>query len=144
MVRVKLVADAQQLLEAFDIRKKVFVEEQQVPSDEEYDEFETSSRHFLAYDAQGYPCGTARWRVTPKGVKLERFAVLENQRGKGVGAALVAKVLEDIDQQPDVSDKVKYLHAQLTAMPLYSKFDFKPVGDEFLECGIRHYLMKRG
>lgn len=143
MVPVKLVVDQQQLEQAFEIRKQVFVEEQQVPAEEEYDEFENIARHFLAYDGAGEPCGTARWRITPKGVKLERFAVLEKQRGKGIGAALVQKVLEDIGDQPNTDGLTKYLHAQITAMPLYAKFDFKPVGDEFLECGIRHYLMRK-
>ncbi|AHM59714.1 acyltransferase [Flammeovirgaceae bacterium 311] len=143
MVQVKLVADQQQLESAYEIRCKVFVVEQQVPAAEEYDEFETSSRHFLAYGADGLPCGTARWRYTPKGIKLERFAVLEEYRGKGVGAALVQKVLEDIAPQPDARGKTLYLHAQLTAMPLYAKFGFKPEGPEFLECDIRHYLMKK-
>lgn len=143
MVQVKLVADQQQLEAAFDIRRKVFVEEQQVPAAEEYDEFETSSRHFLAYSAGGAACGTARWRYTPKGIKLERFAVLEEYRGKGVGSALVQKVLDDIALQPEAKGKMQYLHAQLTAMQLYARFGFKPEGPEFLECDIRHFLMKK-
>ncbi|WP_224995997.1 GNAT family N-acetyltransferase [Cesiribacter sp. SM1] len=143
MVQVKQVANQQQLDAAFEIRRKVFVVEQEVPAEEEYDEFEESSRHFLAYTAEGLPCGTARWRYTPKGIKLERFAVLGEQRGKGAGAALVQKVLDDISSQPDADGKTLYLHAQITAMPLYSKFGFKPDGPEFLECGIRHYLMKK-
>jgi predicted GNAT family N-acyltransferase len=143
MVRVEKIANQQQLEAAFDIRRKVFVEEQQVPAEEEYDEYEASSRHFLALDSSGKPCGTARWRTTPKGIKLERFAVLADARGKGVGAALVASVLEDIAQQPHAAQRELYLHAQLTAMPLYAKFGFKPEGEEFEECGIRHYLMKK-
>lgn len=143
MVRVKQVTDQQQLDAAFDIRREVFVEEQQVPAEEEYDEFETSSRHFLAYDAEGNPCGTARWRYTANGIKLERFAVLEKQRGRGVGSALVKGLLEDVAVHPEAKGKKLYLHAQLTAMPLYAKYDFRPEGDEFLECGIRHYKMTR-
>ena len=143
MVRVELVANPGQLEAAFEIRRKVFVEEQQVPAEEEYDEFEKTARHFLAYDSAGLPCGTARWRYTPKGVKLERFAVLQSCRGKGVGSALVQKVLLDIAAQPEAAAKPRYLHAQVTAMPLYEKFGFKPEGPEFLECDIRHYLMKQ-
>lgn len=141
MVRVEQVIDQHQLQEAFEIRRKVFVEEQEVPAEEEYDEFEDTSRHFLAYDAAGIPCGTARWRYTDKGIKLERFAVLASHRAKGVGAALVQRLLQDIADQPDAVEKKLYLHAQTTAMPLYAKFDFKPEGEEFLECDIRHYRM---
>lgn len=143
MIRVDTVSSQQQLDEAFEIRREVFVEEQAVPAEEEYDEYETIARHFLAFDEQGRSCGTARWRFTPKGIKLERFAVLQRARGKGVGAALVQKVLEDVAAQPDTTGKTCYLHAQLTAMPLYAKFGFAPEGEEFLECGIRHYLMKK-
>lgn len=143
MIRVDTVNSQQQLDEAFEIRREVFVEEQAVPADEEYDEYETSARHFLAFDEHSRPCGTARWRFTLKGIKLERFAVLQSARGKGVGAALVKKVLEDVGAQPETAGKTCYLHAQVTAMPLYAKFGFKPEGDEFLECGIRHYLMKK-
>jgi predicted GNAT family N-acyltransferase len=143
MVRVELVSSKQQLDSAFSIRREVFVVEQQVPADEEYDEWEGTSRHFLAYDEKGSPCGTARWRHTTKGIKLERFAVLENYRNKGVGSALVKEVLQDVELQPDTASKILYLHAQLTAMPLYAKFGFVADGPEFLECGIKHHVMKK-
>ncbi len=125
---------------AFSIREQVFVQEQHVPADEEYDEFEDSSRHFLAF-AEGLPCGTARWRYTDKGIKLERFAVLKDYRSRKVGSALVQALLEDIKNQPQSAGKLLYLHGQLTAMPLYSKFGFTPIGDLFEECNIQHYKM---
>lgn len=143
MVQAELVTTQEQLEAAFEIRRKVFVEEQMVAAEEEYDEYENTSRHFLAVDANNVPCGTARWRYTPKGIKLERFAVLETHRGKGVGTALVQSVLHDIEAQPAAAGKTRYLHAQITAMPLYAKFGFTPEGDEFVECDIRHFLMKK-
>lgn len=124
----------------FQIRKEVFVQEQNVPEEEEYDEFETTSRHFLAR-CDGVPCGTARWRTTSEGVKLERFAVLKAHRGKGVGQALVRAVLNDVfSQQPEPIERI-YLHAQVSAMPLYTGFGFKAIGGQFDECGIQHYKM---
>ncbi|MFC5408298.1 GNAT family N-acetyltransferase [Larkinella bovis] len=124
----------------FAIREEVFVKEQHVPKEDEYDEFETLSRHFLA-KWDGIPCGTARWRRTSNGIKLERFAVLARYRGKGVGQALVRTVLEDVfSQQPEPIESV-YLNAQLSAMPLYAKFGFVAVGPQFEECGIQHYKM---
>src|SRR5690606_41970150 len=83
----------------FKIRELVSVIEQQVDAAEEYDEFETSSNHVLA-SIDGSPVGTARWRFTENGVKLERFAVLEEARGNGVGQALVAAVLADVEADP--------------------------------------------
>lgn len=126
---------------AFKIRELVFVIEQQVDKAEEYDEFETSSVHFLA-TIDGIPVGTARWRFTENGVKMERFAVLEEARGNGVGQALVAAVLSDVDADPMAKGKTKYLHSQLTAMPLYAKFGFQKVGEMFEECNIQHFKME--
>lgn len=139
-ISVKHIIAEEELEKAFGIRRNVFVMEQQVPENEEYDEFESSSRHFLAW-ADDTPCGTARWRFTDKGIKMERFAVLAAFRGKKVGTALVAAVLDDIRQHPESKGKTCYLHAQLSAMPLYAKFGFEAVGEMFSECNIWHYKM---
>ena len=141
MPSVEKITTKEGLQAAFDIRELVFVVEQEVDAVEEYDEFEDSSVHFLA-KVEGIPVGTARWRFTQNGVKMERFAVLKVARGKGVGQALVAAVLGDIDQHPDTNGKKKYLHAQIHAMPLYAKFGFQVVGDQFEECAILHYKME--
>jgi predicted GNAT family N-acyltransferase len=140
VITVKHITSPEDFKKAFAIREKVFVEEQQVPAEEEYDEFEDNSRHFLAL-ADGVPCGTARWRYTDKGVKLERFAVLAEYRSQKVGSALVQAVINDIQKEEQSKGKTLYLHAQLTAMPLYSKFGFQPIGDMFEECNIKHYKM---
>ena len=128
-------------MEAFGIREQVFVIEQKVDPKLERDEFEASAHHFLAKIA-GLPVGTARWRITEKGVKLERFAVLEEARGNGVGQALVEAVLEDIEKNAQSRNQVRYLNSQLQAIPLYLKFGFKKVGDVFEECNILHYRME--
>lgn len=141
MLTVEKITTKEGLQKAFDIRELVFVVEQEVDAAEEYDEFEESSVHFLAV-VGGTPVGTARWRFTSNGVKMERFAVLKEARSQGVGQALVAAVLEDIKQHPDAVGKKKYLHAQLHAMPLYAKFGFIAVGDQFEECAILHYKME--
>ncbi|GAB3921904.1 GNAT family N-acetyltransferase [Larkinella terrae] len=140
MIEVIQVNRPAELQQVFAIREEVFVKEQHVRSEDEYDEFEKISHHFLAY-FDGTPCGTARWRTTSYGIKLERFAVLAAFRGKGVGQELVRTVLEDVfSQQPEPIESV-YLNAQITAMPLYARFGFKAVGPMFEECGIQHYKM---
>lgn len=138
VIPVKNQAD---LDDIFQIREVVFVVEQEVDPDEEYDEFESTARHFKAL-VDGVPAGTARWRFTEKGIKLERFAVLKECRGKGVGQALVKAVLDDIQQHPDFNGKICYLHAQVSAMGLYEKFGFQKEGNLFMECNISHYKMK--
>ena len=142
-VTVKKIGSEPEMKKAFAIREEVFVKEQNVAKEDEYDEFEESATHFLAESREGVPFGTARWRYTSNGIKLERFAVMEGARGKGVGMALVEAVLEDIEKHPESDGKTIYLHAQLSAIPLYEKFGFKKYGEEFEECGIKHYQMKK-
>lgn len=135
MIEVKKVEEPKLLKQVFDIRRKVFVEEQNCPPELEW-EFEDESTHFLALVA-GLPAGAARWRRTEKGYKLERFAVLPEFREKGVGSALVKAVLQDL---PSGADYV-YLHAQVQAVKLYEKAGFVKEGEEFEEAGIQHYKM---
>ena len=142
MIKVIKVISGADLESVFNIRETVFVKEQEVPQEEEYDDFEESSTHFLAM-VGNEPAGTARWRTTDKGIKLERFAVLKSFRGMGVGQALVKTVLEDIMLQPENKRKLLYLHAQLPAVPLYAKFGFIKEGEQFMECNIAHYAMKK-
>lgn len=123
------------LQKAFAIRKTVFVDEQHCPEVLEYENDDVST-HFLAL-CDGIPCGAARWRRTGKGFKLERFAVLPQFRGKGVGAHLVKAVLADL---PETGRPV-YLNAQLSAIDFYTPFGFQPVGDYFEEAGIMHQQM---
>lgn len=138
---VTKVLTKEQLETIFKIREEVFVIEQEVDPSEEYDEFEDTSIHFLA-KVNNIPAGTARWRFTDNGIKLERFAVIKQRRGKGVGQSLVKAVLEDIAKNPDAKGKKLYMHAQLPAVPLYAKFGFDKVGDLFEECNIQHYKME--
>ncbi|MES2388507.1 MAG: GNAT family N-acetyltransferase [Bacteroidota bacterium] len=130
------------LQSAFAIRKLVFVTEQDVPADEEYDEFDmpTAARHYLAF-ADDMPCGTARYRQTENGIKLERFAVLKDYRSKGVGAVILRDILLDIDADPALEGRQIYLNAQVSAIPFYAKYGFIQVGDMFQECDIDHYKM---
>ncbi|UII27007.1 GNAT family N-acetyltransferase [Fulvivirga maritima] len=140
MLKAELVKDKEVLQKVYEIRREVFIEEQNVPEEEEYDEYEEVSYHFVAWDDLE-PCGAARWRETKDGVKLERFAVREPYRGKGVGSLLVKTVLEHIASLPETEGKKLYLNAQISAMPLYAKFDFKPEGERFMECDIEHQQM---
>jgi predicted GNAT family N-acyltransferase len=134
-IQVKKVTDPADLEKVFAIRREVFVGEQNCPPELEW-EHEEESNHFLL-TVNGVPAGASRWRKTDKGYKLERFAVLKNFRGRGVGQALVQAVLNDL---PDDADYV-YLHAQVQAVTLYERFGFEKTGPEFEEAGIRHYKM---
>lgn len=118
------------------IRKKVFVIEQKVRPEEEFDEFENESTHYLAY-CGARQVGTARWRFTGDGIKLERFAVIEKYRNLAIGTAILNKVLEDVKNE----GKKIYLHAQLPAVKFYERAGFVKEGDQFSECNIEHFKM---
>lgn len=140
MIEVTKINTPEDLSQSHKIRLEVFVDEQKVPVEEEMDEFENNSRHYLAR-VNGLAAGTARWRVTDKGIKLERFAVRKIFRRSGVGSALMKSILEEIKRSPDLNQREIYLHSQLDAMPLYSKFGFTKTGNIFEEAGIKHYKM---
>lgn len=135
LLQVNKIRTQEELESAFAIRKQVFVEEQGCPPELEW-ENEDVSHHFLAL-MDNHPCGACRWRKTDKGYKLERFAVLKEYRGKRVGQALVAAVLDDI---PDSASSI-YLNAQTDAVGLYAKFGFAVEGEPFEEAGIQHLRM---
>lgn len=135
-IQVNKLAENADRSVAYAIRKAVFIEEQAVDAELEY-EFEDESIHFLATQNQ-QPVGTARWRKTEKGIKLERFAVLKSHRNLGVGSALLKAILADVPPNAKL-----YLHAQLQAVPFYQKAGFKTDGAPFEEAGITHFLMLR-
>ena len=134
-IQIQLITTSDMLQQAFNIRREVFVIEQMVSETEEYDQ-EDISTHFIAlYD--GLPVGTARYRTTPNGIKLERFAILKSFRSRSVGSAILQHMLQELS----TFEGLIYLHAQLTAMGLYSKFSFEAIGEQFDEAGIQHYKM---
>jgi predicted GNAT family N-acyltransferase len=134
-VEVNKVSDVDSLKIVHAIRYEVFVNGQNCPAELERAN-EEESIHFLA-KVDSIPAGACRWRKTDNGYKLERFAVLKEFRGMGVGQQMVKTVLGDL---PNNAEYV-YLNSQLDAVPLYEKFGFVKEGPEFTEAGIRHYKM---
>lgn len=124
--------------EACAIRKQVFIEEQGVPQDLELDEFDPICWHALAFE--GPQCiGTGR--VVDMGMnqgQIGRMAVLANFRGKGVGRAILLKLIE-LAQTQKISSLI--LHSQVMAIPFYEKLGFTPQGPIYKEAGIDHRNM---
>lgn len=118
------------------VRHAVFVIEQAVPEDEEWDVLDAQSLHVIARDGQRRPIGTGR--LTPEG-KIGRMAVLSEWRGRGVGEAVLRVLLEAAAQRH--LKKVE-IHAQSHALGFYEKAGFEAYGEEFDECGIAHRHMR--
>jgi predicted GNAT family N-acyltransferase len=122
--------------QAFAIRRKVFVEEEGVDPELEYDANEETAHHYLLKVGEK-AIATARWRETEKGIKLERFAVLPEFRNRGLGEIILKEVLKDVIPV----GKVVYLHSQLRAVPFYERNGFVKKGEIFYEANMGHYLM---
>jgi predicted GNAT family N-acyltransferase len=119
------------------VRRAVFVDEQHVPEELEWDEFDEGCHHVLVTDSANRPVGAGR--VKPDG-HIGRMAVLNGCRGQGIGSAILAAILVYAEQQhyPRV-----FLHAQITAIPFYEKHGFIVYGDRFMDAGIPHRSMRR-
>jgi predicted GNAT family N-acyltransferase len=117
------------------VREMVFIREQGVPVELEWDEFDVACVHLLARDSLGNPIGTAR--LLPD-ASIGRMAVLKDWRGKGVGSALLHQLLKEAEnrQFPAVT-----LNAQIHAIRFYNRFGFQQIGSEFLDAGILHVKM---
>jgi predicted GNAT family N-acyltransferase len=119
------------------VRTPVFVEGQGVPVEIEQDGRDGECWHALATDRSGEPIGAGR--LSPEG-KIGRVAVLEEWRGRGVGAALMRCLLERADAEGLAET---YLHSQVDATGFYERLGFAPSGGEFVEAEIVHVKMVR-
>ena len=134
-IEIKQIINQTELEQAFAIRRQVFCVEQDVSEDIEMDKFDKVATHILAF-IDDKAVGTARWRFTAEGAKMERFAVLKDARGKGVGKALVKYTLGKLKDSNFI-----YLNAQESVIIFYEKFGFKVVGNRFYEADIPHKKM---
>jgi predicted GNAT family N-acyltransferase len=118
------------------VRRAVFVEEQNVPEELEWDDADHRASHVLATDCAGAPIGTGRLKAD---CYIGRMAVLKPWRDRGVGGAML-KALLAIAENKGCS--VVRLHAQTHAIGFYARYGFEAVGNEFDEAGIPHRLMQ--
>jgi predicted GNAT family N-acyltransferase len=120
------------------IREKVFIEEQEVTSQLEWDGMDKDAIHFLAFkDKKGVGC--ARAFVIQNRMQLGRMAVLREYRGEGIGSALIetAITLAKLNQLSGI-----YISAQCHAIDFYKKFGFEVTSDIYLDAEIPHRDMK--
>lgn len=136
----KQITNEEELQQAFKIREEVFVKEQGVPLEDEFDEYDQlngNCEHILVYH-EGEAVGTGRVRVVEGVGKLERICILKSYRKLGIGKVII-QGLENIAKEKGL-EKVK-LHGQTHAEGFYQKLGYETASDEFMEDGIPHYLM---
>lgn len=116
------------------VRNAVFIEEQHVPKEMEWDEFDNQSVHFLVLHNNN---AIATARLKPDG-QIGRIAVIKNYRHKGIARKLLTTVI--LHAKNNDFDMV-YLHAQKQTIDFYKQFDFIINGEEFIDAGIQHQAM---
>ncbi len=135
--RIVLGSWDEQKTHAQPIRLEVFVKEQRVPLELEWDEFDAHSIHALAFDAHGTPVGTGR--LLPDG-HIGRMAVLPSHRRSGVGSAILSALMQ---YSRNRGDHAVMLNAQIQVQEFYERHGFFREGEEFLDAGISHIRMRR-
>ncbi|HEY9068877.1 MAG TPA: GNAT family N-acetyltransferase [Candidatus Ozemobacteraceae bacterium] len=140
-VSVGVAVTPDDLERVFEIRRRVFVDEQHVPLDHERDAIDRRSVHVLAR-LDGEPAAAARIfpdAANPRIAWIGRLAVLPSARRAGVASAILAFLLERCRRE-GVS-RVR-LHAQTYVRELYARLGFEQRGDEFLEENLSHIEME--
>jgi predicted GNAT family N-acyltransferase len=118
------------------IRYEVFVIEQQVPVELEWDDMDALCLHAVAYGEEGQALGTGR--LLPDG-HIGRMAVSKRARAAGIGSAILLALMQHARQRGDLG---VLLNAQTHAEPFYLRYGFERHGDEFTEAGIPHIEMR--
>lgn len=139
MVETKWFYGAEGIQDALLIRRDVFVEEQKVPKEIEYDEWDQKAFHLVVYD-QGIPKATGRCILKEGIYSLGRIAVVKEARGQGFGDLVVRMLVRKAFQQ---GAKEVHLHAQLQVQDFYEKLGFEAYGEVYEEAGIDHISMVR-
>ena len=119
-----------------EIRRKVFIEEQKVPEELEWDKYDLDSFHVLAIDNHNRIIGCGR--LKPDG-QIGRMAVTIQWRNKGVGTAILKYIIEHAKEN---NFNELYLHAQTNAITFYEKHGFKVCSNTFIEAEIPHKSMR--
>lgn len=119
------------------IRDTVFVDEQNVPTEIEWDGLDDECIHVIVEDENRDAIGTGRLHLSGK---IGRMAVLYQWRSRGIGGAILGELVELARQQ---GQKAVYLHAQARAAGFYAGAGFEAEGVEFEEAGIAHRLMRK-
>ena len=102
----------------------------------EWDGEDARAFHLLAVSDGGDPIATARLLATGQ---IGRMAVLPAWRGRGVGRAMLIRLLEHIERNHLPSP---FLHAQTSALGFYAKLGFVAEGERFMDAGIPHVHMR--
>jgi len=136
----KLVTSDRERKGAFEVRRKVFIEEQGISEELELDGHDSEALHMVVKDGEKV-IGTARALFLANSqAKIERMAVLQPFRRKGIGGRIISFLSEELKKKQ--VEKV-FLHAQYPVIAFYKSVGFKEQPPLFREAGIKHIKMQR-
>lgn len=122
-----------------DIRQRVFVEEQGVPPQLEWDATDDIADHYLAVNADNEPVAVARlFSTLEETAHIGRMAVLPDWRGKGIGEALLHHLIAEAGEP---FNELR-LSAQQQAIAFYQRSGFHVSSDPYDDAGIPHVDMR--
>lgn len=135
-----IIEETTDLAACHALRRRVFIEEQNVPEADEMDDLDATAIHLLAHE-DGQPLGTARLILKGDTGKIGRVAVLAQARGRGLGAALMRAALDALRARPGIRRAA--LSSQTHAIGFYEKLGFAAHGPVYDDAGIPHRDMSR-
>jgi len=136
-VNIIKVTNEQEQKDAYFVRQKVFVEEQNVSMEEEMDQFDDIATHLVGYEDK-LPVAASRLRFVEEYGKLERICVLKEYRGHGYGKQMILHMEQEVKDQGYSKSK---LNAQTQALDFYKGLGYEIVSEEFMDAGIPHVTM---
>ena len=139
LLDIRFTQNNKDMLSCLDLRRTVFIEEQNVPENEEVDGDDPGCDHILLTDSD-IPVGAARLKYYNDFVKVQRVCVLKNYRGQGIGSKIINFIIRHVEKN-DIRSSVR-LGSQIHALEFYKRLGFIEFGEEYLDAGILHKDME--
>lgn len=139
LLDIRFTQNNKDMLSCLDLRRTVFIEEQNVPENEEVDGDDPDCDHILL-TVSDIPVGAARLKYYNDFIKVQRVCVLKNYRGQGIGSKIINFIIRHVEKN-DIRSSVR-LGSQIHALEFYKGLGFIEFGEEYLDAGILHKDME--
>jgi len=139
LLDIRFTQNNKDMLSCLDLRRTVFIEEQNVPENEEVDGDDPDCDHILL-TVSDIPVGAARLKYYNDFIKVQRVCVLKNYRGQGIGSKIINFIIRHVEKN-DIRSSVR-LGSQIHALEFYKRLGFIEFGEEYLDAGILHKDME--
>ena len=139
LLDIRFTQNNKDMLSCLNLRRTVFIEEQNVPENEEVDGDDPDCDHILL-TVSNIPVGAARLKYYNDFIKVQRVCVLKNYRGQGIGSKIINFIIRHVEKN-DIRSSVR-LGSQIHALEFYKRLGFIEFGEEYLDAGILHKDME--